>query len=101
MMQEFGLAFLPSSSPDMALRPPRGSLPIHRRIKKADVRVLFAEKYFANGLAEPIEEATGVKMYSLSHISGGPYTADKFEVEMRENLDTLAQAIDSTGKQAA
>ena len=65
-------------------------------IKKADVRVLFAEKYFANGLSKPIETATGVKMYSLSHISGGPYTADKFEVEMKENLDTLAEAIDYT-----
>lgn len=95
LMQEFGL--------DVAavIEPRHGVTPTARQlantidsIKKADVSVLFAEKYFANGLAKPIEEATGVKMYSLSHISGGPYTAEKFEVEMRHNLDTLAEAID-------
>lgn len=104
LMQEFGLTI------SAVIEPRHGVTPTARQlantidaIKKADVRVLFAEKYFANGLAEPIEKATGVKVYSLSHISEGPYTAEKFEVEMRENLDTLAAAIDytaSTPKQA-
>lgn len=97
LMQEFGL------SASAVIEPRHGVTPTARQlantidaIKKADVRVLFAEKYFANGLSKPIEAATGVKMYSLSHISGGAYTADKFEVEMKENLDTLAEAIDYT-----
>lgn len=95
LMQEFGL------SVSAVIEPRHGVAPTARQlantidaIKKANVRVLFAEKYFANGLAKPIEEATGVKMYSLSHISGGSYTADKFEKEMRENLDTVATAIE-------
>ena len=97
LMQEFGLSI------SAVIEPRHGVTPTARQlantideIKKANVRVLFAEKYFANGLAKPIETATGVKMYSLSHITGGPYTADKFEVEMRENLDTLAEAIEYT-----
>jgi len=95
LMQEFGLTVT------AVIEPRHGVAPTARQlantidaIKKANVRVLFAEKYFANGLAKPIEEATGAKMYSLSHISGGPYTADKFEKEMRENLDTVATAIE-------
>jgi len=102
LMQEFGL-FVTT-----VIEPRHGVAPTARQlantidaIKKANVRVLFTEKYFSIGLAKPIEEATGVKMFALSHISGGAYTADKFEVEMRENLDTLAAAVESTVRQRA
>lgn len=95
MMQEFGL------SVTAVIEPRHGVAPSARQlagtidaIKKANVRVLFTERYFSMGLAKPIEQATGVKVYALSHISGGPYRADKFEAEMRENLETLASAID-------
>lgn len=97
LMQEFGL------SVSAVIEPRHGITPTARQlantidaIKKADVKVLFAEKYFANGLSKPIEAATGVKIYALSHISEGPYTADKFENEMRENLDTITTAIETT-----
>ncbi|WP_445289312.1 metal ABC transporter solute-binding protein, Zn/Mn family [Variovorax atrisoli] len=99
LMQEFGLFV------SAVIEPRHGVAPTARQlagtieaIKKADVRVLFAEKYFSSGLAKPIEEATGVKVFALSHISGGPYTADRFEVEMRENLETLAAAVDYSRK---
>lgn len=97
LMQEFGLTVT------AVIEPRHGVAPTARQlantidvIRKANVRVLFAEKYFSIGLGKPIEEATGVKVFALSHITGGPYTADKFEVEMRENLQTLALAIAST-----
>lgn len=97
LMQEFGLFV------SAVIEPRHGVAPTARQlantidaIKKANVRVLFTEKYFSIGLAKPIEEATGVKMFALSHISGGPYTAEKFELEMRENLETVAAAIKST-----
>ena len=68
------------------------------RIKAANVNVLFAEKYFASKLADTIRDETGVEMYSISHISSGEYTPDKFVEEMRENLATLARAIRDTSK---
>jgi hypothetical protein len=37
-------------------------------------------------------------MYSISHISSGPYTKEKFIEEMRENLTTIATAIRESGK---
>ncbi|MEJ1160589.1 metal ABC transporter solute-binding protein, Zn/Mn family [Prosthecomicrobium sp. N25] len=63
-------------------------------IRAADVNVLFAEKYFGeSALAETVQRETGVKVFTLSHITDGPFTADKFEVEMAENLATVERAI--------
>lgn len=97
LMQEFGLFV------SAVIEPRHGVAPTSRQlantidaIRKANVKVLFAEKNFSMNLSKPIEEATGVKVFALSHIAGGAYTADKFEVEMRQNLDTVAAAIQST-----
>ncbi|BBP64581.1 adhesion protein [Pseudomonas sp. Cab53] len=97
LMQEFGLFV------SAVIEPRHGVAPTARQlantldaIKKANVRVLFAEKYFSIDLAQPIEAATGVKVFALSHITGGAYSADEFEVAMSENLETLAEAVEFT-----
>ncbi|UFH50388.1 metal ABC transporter solute-binding protein, Zn/Mn family [Pseudomonas sp. KNUC1026] len=97
LMQEFGLFV------STIIEPRHGVAPTARQlantieaIKKANVRVLFAEKNFSLGLAKPIEDATGVKVFTLSHITGDTYSADEFEVAMRENLETLAEAVEYT-----
>lgn len=97
MMQEFGLFV------SAVIEPRHGVAPTARQlantieaIKKANVKVLFAEKNFSLDLAKPIEAATGVKVFALSHITGDTYSADEFEVAMRENLETLAQAVEFT-----
>lgn len=97
LMQEFGLFV------SAVIEPRHGVAPTARQlantieaIKRANVRVLFAEKNFSLDLAKPIEAATGVKVFALSHITGNVYSADEFEVAMAENLETLAQAIEFT-----
>ena len=70
------------------------------RIKAANVQVLFAEKYFASKLADTIKEATGVQMYSFSHMSDGDYSPELYEREMRLNLETLVQAMHDVSKKA-
>ncbi|WKC47477.1 metal ABC transporter solute-binding protein, Zn/Mn family [Pseudomonas veronii] len=97
MMQEFGLFV------SAVIEPRHGVAPTARQlantieaIRKANVKVLFAEKNFSLDLAKPIEAATGVKVFALSHITGDTYSADEFEVAMRENLKTLAQAVEYT-----
>ncbi|TOE69328.1 ABC transporter substrate-binding protein, partial [Vibrio parahaemolyticus] len=42
---------------------------------------------------DTIEEATGVKLYRFSHMTHGEYEANKVEVEMRENVETLIEAM--------
>ena len=94
ILQELGLQVSAVIEPRHGVEPTARQLAdTIDRIKAARVNVLFAEKYFASKLSDTIREATGVRMYSISHISSGQYTADRFAEEMRENLDTLARAI--------
>ncbi len=99
ILQELGLQVTAVIEPRHGVEPTARQLAdTIDRIKAADVNVLFAEKYFASKLSDTIRDATGVSMYSISHISSGDYTPDKFVEEMRENLDTLARAITDTAK---
>lgn len=99
ILQELGLQVSAVIEPRHGVEPTARQLAeTIDRIKAAHVNVLFAEKYFASKLSDTIREATGVRMYSISHISSGPYTPEKFVDEMRENLDTLATAINESTK---
>jgi zinc transport system substrate-binding protein len=94
LMQEFGLNVVAVIEPRHGVEPTARQLAdTIDKINGADVNVLFAEKYFASALSETIREATGVEMYSFSHMSDGAYTADLFEREMQANLETLAEAM--------
>jgi zinc transport system substrate-binding protein len=96
LMQEFGLRVAAVIEPRHGVQPTARQLAdTIDRIKAANVHVLFAEKYFASKLSDSIKSATGVDIYSFSHISDGAFTADKFEQDMRENLRTLVQAVRS------
>jgi zinc transport system substrate-binding protein len=97
LMQEFGL------SVEAVIEPRHGVNPTARQlaqtidmIKAAHVNVLFAEEYFGDQLAQTVKDATGVEVFTFSHITGGDYTAERFEDEMRSNLDTLEAAIKTT-----
>jgi zinc transport system substrate-binding protein len=97
ILQELGLQASAVIEPRHGIEPTARQLAdTIDRINAAHVNVLFAEKYFASKLSDTIRDATGVKMYSISHISSGDYTAGKFIAEMRENLSTLALAINET-----
>ena len=101
ILQELGLQVTAVIEPRHGVEPTARQLAdTIDRIKAANVNVLFAEKYFASKLSDTIKDATGVKMYSISHISAGEYTPEKFVEEMRENLKTLATAIIESSKGA-
>jgi zinc transport system substrate-binding protein len=94
LMQEFGLRVAAVIEPRHGVQPTARQLAeTIDRIKAANVHVLFAEKYFASKLSDSIKAATGVEIYSFSHISDGEFTAGTFEQEMRENLQTLVKAV--------
>ncbi|MDG2088958.1 MAG: zinc ABC transporter substrate-binding protein [Arenicellaceae bacterium] len=94
IMQELGLNVSAVIEPRHGVEPTaRQMADTIDRIKASNVNVLFAEKYFASALSDTIRDATGVQIYSISHISSGPYSNEKFADEMLENLTTLASAI--------
>lgn len=102
ILQELGLQVTAVIEPRHGVEPTARQLAdTIDRIDAADVNVLFAEKYFASQLSDTIRDETGVNMYSISHISSGPYTPEKFVDEMRENLDTLARAINDVSEAGA
>jgi zinc transport system substrate-binding protein len=97
LMQEFGLTVSAVIEPRHGVNPTARQLAqTIDQIKEANVNVLFAEAFFGGRIADTIQEATGVKVYSFSHIDSGEYTPELFEHEMQKNLDTLAEAIEST-----
>jgi zinc transport system substrate-binding protein len=100
LMQEFGLRVAAVIEPRHGVQPTARQLAdTIDRIKAANVHALFAEKYFASKLSDSIKAATGVEIYSFSHISDGEFTAQKFEQDMRENLQTLVESVrTATGK---
>ena len=99
LMQEFGLQVTAVIEPRHGVEPTARQLAdTIDKIKTADVNVLFAEKFFASALSETIQEATGVEMYSFSHMSDGLYTPELFEQETQANLETLLAAMRSVAE---
>lgn len=94
LFQEFGLPIRAVVEPRHGVSPTARQLAqTIEMIRAAQVNVLFAETYFAGELAETIRAETGVWVYTLSHITDGEFTADKFLNEMRVNVETLERAI--------
>jgi zinc transport system substrate-binding protein len=40
-----------------------------------------------------LKDEGGVKVYTITHIASGDYTADKFEREMQRNAETMVRAL--------
>lgn len=94
LLQELGI------KTDAVVQPRHGIEPSARqladtikRIKKEHVNVLFTEVDYQKKYVDTIYAETGCRLYSLSHVSNGPYAAEKFEVDMQKNLDTIVQAL--------
>ncbi len=94
LLREFGLAVTAVVEPAHGIEPSPSQLKTTiDQLKKLDVQVLFSEMNFPSTYVDTIRRETGVRLYSLSHISYGEYSAGKFEEDMRHNLDTVVRAI--------
>ena len=88
IMQELGLQVTAVIEPRHGVEPTARQLAeTIDSIKAADVNVLFAEKYFASKLSDTIREATGVKMYSISHIARRVHAGEAHRRDAREPRD--------------
>lgn len=94
LFQELGI------TTDAVIQPRHGIEPSARqladtikRIKKENVNVLFTEVDYQKKYVDTIFDETGCRLYSLSHVSSGKYSADKFVLDMQINLDTIIKAL--------
>ncbi len=94
LFQELGVEVAAVVQPRHGIEPtPRQLEDTIKRIKRAKVNILFTELDYKKKYVDIIYKETGCRIYSLSHISHGPYTADLFEKCMKRNLDTIVRAL--------
>ena len=55
--------------------------------------MVLSEDSFPPRLLATLQKATGARVYIISHVATGAYSADKFEVEMQRNVDALVKAL--------
>ena len=62
-------------------------------LQREKIRVVFSEETFPAPMLQVLTDEGGVKVYIITHIASGVYTADKFEREMQRNVDTMIHAL--------
>ncbi len=98
LLQEFGLEIAGVVQPAHGLTPSaaelRGMVDLLRR---EHIQAVFSEASFPPAMLQVLRDEAGAKVYLISHIASGAYTADKFEREMQENVDTMIRALVAGG----
>lgn len=94
LMQELGIAVAGVVEPAHGLVPSARELgAMVDLLKREQVRIVFSEESFPEPLLRVLRDDGGARVYVLSHVASGPYTADKFEVEMRDNANGIVEAV--------
>lgn len=97
LLREFGLEVSAVIEPAHGMEPSAAQLKgIIDHIRANDIRILFSEQDNPGGFVQTLVRETGLRVYPLTHISHGPYTADKFEKDMQHNLGSVIRAIEES-----
>jgi zinc transport system substrate-binding protein len=98
LLQEFGLEVAGVVQPAHGLTPSAAELrDMVRLLQRDKIRVVFSEETFPEAMLKVLRDEAGVKVFTITHIASGDYTADKFEREMRRNVDTMIRALVTEG----
>jgi len=94
LLQEFGLEVAGVVQPAHGLTPSAAELrDMVKLLQREKIRVVFSEETFPPPMLKVLKDEGGVKVYIITHIASGDYTADKFEREMQRNVDTMVRAL--------
>ena len=94
LLQEFGLEVAGVVQPSHGLTPSAAELrDMVRLLQREKIKVVFSEETFPPPLLKVLSDEASVKVYVISHIASGPFTADRFEREMQANVDTMIRAL--------
>ena len=64
-----------------------------KAINSAGVKALFAEPQYSDRAAQAIARETGARVYTLDPIVSGPDDKDAYIQIMKENVQTLKEAL--------
>jgi zinc transport system substrate-binding protein len=94
LLQEFGLEVAGVVQPAHGLTPSAAELRDMVKLLQHDkIKVVFSEETFPEPMLKVLRDEGGAKVYVITHIASGAYTADKFEREMQRNVDTMIRAL--------
>jgi zinc transport system substrate-binding protein len=94
LCQEFGVEVAGVVEPSHGLVPSATELgEMIELLKREKIKVVLSEESFPDKILALLRAVPGVKVYVITHIASGEYTADKFEKEMAKNADTLVAAL--------
>ena len=94
LLQEFGLEVAGVVQPAHGLTPSAAELrDMVKLLQRDKIRVVFSEETFPQPMLKVLRDEAGVKVYTITHIASGAYTADKFEREMQRNVETMIRAL--------
>jgi zinc transport system substrate-binding protein len=98
LLQEFGLELAGVVQPAHGLTPSATELrDMVRLLQREKIRVVFSEETFPPPLLRVLRDEASVKVYIISHMASGPFTADRFEREMQTNVETMIRALVTEG----
>jgi zinc transport system substrate-binding protein len=94
LLQDLGLPVQAVVQPRHGIRPSAKQLAdTIQQLNTAAIDILFTEMDYEVRYVDIIQEATGVHLARLSHISTGAYAADTYEKQMAVNLRQIVDAI--------
>lgn len=94
LMQEFGIEIAGVVEPAHGLLPSARELgEMVALLKREKIRVVFSEASFPSDLLDVLRQEAGARVYIISHIATGPYSAEQFEQEMQKNVDSMVKAL--------
>jgi zinc transport system substrate-binding protein len=94
LLQEFGIALAGVVQPAHGLTPSAKELADMIALVKAQhIQVVLSEQDFPAKLLATLTDATGAKVYIISHVAVGDYSPTEFETVMSSNAATLVKAL--------
>jgi zinc transport system substrate-binding protein len=93
LLRELGLELAAVVEPAHGLLPSASELgDVVQLLKTRQASVVLSEETFPSALGNVLQEAGG-RVVVVSHIATGPFTPQRFEAELQQNLDALVQAL--------
>lgn len=99
LLSEFGVDVKAVIEPAHGIQPSANDLKeVIDRVKKEKIDIIFGESSYHNKFVDTVQEATGVELRSLGHMTSGPYTKESFEKFIQKNLDSIVEAMQLVAK---
>ncbi len=96
LFQDLGLHVDSVIQPRHGIQPsPKQLADTLKRLQNNQINILFTELDYGQEFSDVIKQETAADVYQLDHISSGQYSADKFVSAMRNNMQTIVNALTS------